>query len=609
MTSLISLPLFSILLGLSTADKHTAPITQNLTEAEVEYANIYWIYNATERIMPTAQGPSVIDSYPKLDYRFSLPSAERMAGITYVGHASRLRMVLERARHGETLRIGALGGSITSGHGVGGGEFTYLQYFMDWLNGAMPAHRRPPSSGGNDAVAAEAALRTGRALRAGGGVGGGWLERRRRRVLLRNKAAKHEFLNGAVPGTMSGYTSSCLTHHLIPGADLVFVEFAVNDSPLNTWADEGSPRRPLERLFRKLLNLPSRPAVVLVNMFAMGPSHGNYHHTAERDFMEFATYYSLPAVSLKAAVLPSAAVAGAAAVSLGAIFNGGLNHPGRGGHVVITELLITLCLDLLQLNTIQMGATLAARGAPGEGSSSATVAATDSGSSGGPLAMEKLAAVAARPLPHPIFPGNYGATQDTCYIEHQLQALTQPPVEGWEWTDEGRGKWGYVAMAPGKTLRLKVNTQVKPEGSDGALFEPIIVQISYLQSYRILGTAKLSCKSGCACEAMTLNAYDPRPVSVAITSDIKVTQHPECCLQLITGKAAKARAVNASTVRGFSSGWEGTTPTGSFAYKFKLIGLVVGEDPRATEGTVSFVRGNTADIFKKVQALRGASAG
>ncbi|GIL54227.1 hypothetical protein Vafri_9775 [Volvox africanus] len=607
MITLLSFPLFSILVGLSTADKHTGPIIQNLTEAEVEYANMYWIYNATERIMPTAQGPSVIDSYQKLDYRFLLPLAERMAGITYVGHASRLRMVLERARNRETLRIGALGGSITSGHGVGGGEFTYLQYFMDWLNGAMPPRRRPPSSGDDDAVAAEAALRAGRALQAGGGVDGGWLERRRRRVLLRNKAAKHEFLNGAVPGTMSGYTSSCLTHHLIPGADLIFVEFAVNDSPLNSWAPEGSPRKPLERLLRKLLNLPSQPAVVLVNMFAMGPSHGNYLYTAERDFMEFATYYSLPTVSLKAAVLPSAAVAGAEAVSLGAIFNGGLNHPGRGGHVVITELLITLCLDLLQLNTIRMAAAIAARGAPGEGSTSANVGAADSGSSGGPLTMEELAAVAARPLPRPIFPGNYGATQDTCYIEHQLQDLIQQPVQGWEWTDEGRDKWGYLAMAPGKRLRLKVNTQVKSVGSEGAS-EPIIVQISYLQSYRILGTAKLSCESGCTCTAVTLSAYDPRPVSVAITSDIKVTQHPECLLQLMTGKAAKARAVNASTVSGFSSGWEGASPTGSFAYKFKLIGIVVGEDPGATEGTVSFVRGNTADLFKQVQALRGALA-
>ncbi|GIL73988.1 hypothetical protein Vretimale_5073 [Volvox reticuliferus] len=351
-------------------------------------------------------------------------------------------------------------------------------------------------------------------------------------------------------------------------------------------------------------------------MFATGPSQGSYWNTAERDFMEFATYYSLPAVSLKAAVLPasSAAVGGAEAVSLGAIFNGGLNHPGRGGHVVIAELLITLCLDLLQLNTIRMAAATGATNTRGEGCSSASVAATDSDGSGGPMTMEELAAVAARPLPQPIFPGNYGATQATCYIGNQLQDLVQPPVEGWEWTDEGRDKWGYVATEPGKTLRLKVNTQVGPGSSDGASSPPIILQISYLQSYRIMSTAELRCESGCTCKAVILDAYDSRPVSIAITTDIKLTQHPECLMQLTTEKPtnaalAAARSVNISAISGFNSGWDGSKPTGGFAYKFKLIGIVVGEDPGATEGTVSFVRGNTADISKRVQALRGASGG
>lgn len=49
-------------------------------------------------------------------------------------------------------------------------------------------------------------------------------------------------------------------------------------------------------------------------------------------------------VSLKAAVLPSSVIGGVEEVSHGAIFNGGLNHPGYGGHVVAVELLITLCL-------------------------------------------------------------------------------------------------------------------------------------------------------------------------------------------------------------------------------------------------------------------------
>jgi hypothetical protein len=36
------------------------------------------------------------------------------------------------------------------------------------------------------------------------------------------------------------------------------------------------------------------------------------------------------------------------------------------------------------------------------------------------------------------------------------QTLAVPPVVGWNWTDEGRGKWGYVSVTKGETLRLKV---------------------------------------------------------------------------------------------------------------------------------------------------------
>ncbi len=51
---------------------------------------------------------------------------------------------------------------------------------------------------------------------------------------------------------------------------------------------------------------------------------------------------TLPQVSLEAAVVPSAAVNATPEVALGAVFNGGKHHPGRGGHVAVTELLITL---------------------------------------------------------------------------------------------------------------------------------------------------------------------------------------------------------------------------------------------------------------------------
>lgn len=41
-------------------------------------------------------------------------------------------------------------------------------------------------------------------------------------------------------------------------------------------------------------------------------------------------------------MLPAAAVNATPELALGAVFNGGKHHPGRGGHVVVTELLITL---------------------------------------------------------------------------------------------------------------------------------------------------------------------------------------------------------------------------------------------------------------------------
>ncbi len=50
--------------------------------------------------------------------------------------------------------------------------------------------------------------------------------------------------------------------------DIVFVEYAVNDNyrPSTDWDRED--RRAFERLLRKLLNLPQRPAVVMVQMYA-----------------------------------------------------------------------------------------------------------------------------------------------------------------------------------------------------------------------------------------------------------------------------------------------------------------------------------------------------
>ena len=75
--------------------------------------------------------------------------------------------------------------------------------------------------------------------------------------------------NGAVPCTTSAYFSACHDVHVPRDADVVILDFSVND-----WHNPSGPpflndvRGAFERLLRKLLNYPNRPAVVLMHAYA-----------------------------------------------------------------------------------------------------------------------------------------------------------------------------------------------------------------------------------------------------------------------------------------------------------------------------------------------------
>jgi hypothetical protein len=105
--------------------------------------------------------------------------------------------------------------------------------------------------------------------------------------------------NGAVAGTLSTFMSACVRNHLPEDVDLVLVEYAVNDLPGHLL--DSDQRMGFERLLRKVLNYPKRPAVVLVNTYQWFNVKGSYWGNVEADFSEYASYYGLPTVSLKAA--------------------------------------------------------------------------------------------------------------------------------------------------------------------------------------------------------------------------------------------------------------------------------------------------------------------
>ncbi|KAG2489898.1 hypothetical protein HYH03_011700 [Edaphochlamys debaryana] len=765
----------------------------NSTTVEGFYAGVYWSYNPDDRVVTDGGDGQRV---PGLDarYRFVLDLPERENGVTYRGTAARLRLLLERVRAGQAIRVGALGASITAGQGVGGHhELVYAGLFTRWLNavfppslplressalaslagGAAAAGAGPQGAGsqgaaGEDEPGGEAGRGEEEEGEQGGedgegeegGVEGGGESRRRqvrRRRLGSGQASgltnsksrsrigqasgptdpesrigrgltslaslgpleeagpregvvpsaaralsslpSHRFLNGAVAGTSSGYMSACFHHHLPPEVDLVLVEYSVNDPPYPS--QDMSRRRAFERLLRKALALPFRPAVVLVHMFGWRGGEAGYWETAERDLDQFASYYGLSSVSLRAAMLPSAAAAASAAAALNAsawaasawaaaagpgpggaragpafaaayrahlaaappsaaavlgaaLFAEDPVHPGRGGHVVVAELLATLCLDLLSANDRLLtdgGLGAAAALDPSSLSSTSNGAArprqqhaakpwwqfwgrrrrnrqrsllaaplattTESnaledegtGEGGGeegaaptargllsaelegegagegpglgtrPPLLAVLSSLASRPLPHPMLPGNYEAPQSTCYIEHLFPAIVQQPSEGWEWTHENRGKWGFVAQEPGKTLRIKLDTRLAGQRDDRARRAKIILGVAYLESYRRMGRARVSCESGCSCRAGEVDSLGERRVSLTNIRDFQVTQHAECVISITT--------LGPGSGSGSKSGSSGQSEAGS---KFKLMGIIVGEEPDAKRGAVNWLR-------------------
>ena len=69
--------------------------------------------------------------------------------------------------------------------------------------------------------------------------------------------------------------------------------------------------------------------------------------------------------------------------------------------------------------------------------------------------------------------------------------VTQPPGAGWAWTDEGRGKWGYVSSSPGSVLRLHLDSDLP--GWPGS---QVMLRLAYLASYEGHGRALVHCEAG-----------------------------------------------------------------------------------------------------------------
>ncbi|WVO17581.1 hypothetical protein L204_105278 [Cryptococcus depauperatus] len=186
--------------------------------------------------------------------------------LSYSGTNQRLQRVLAKLKRGERLTVGVVGGSVSKGFGIDR-EADYYPHtptnlnrlVFDRLNTLFPAPNgvKVGDSGRTENM--------------------------------------NSFINGAQGGVGTDYFSLCYGEHLPEDMDLVLIELAINDEVLLRNINS------YELMVRSLLDLPNKPAVMNLQVFALKfntvTNGGDMHQGV-------AQLYDLPTLSLRNALYP-----------------------------------------------------------------------------------------------------------------------------------------------------------------------------------------------------------------------------------------------------------------------------------------------------------------
>jgi lysophospholipase L1-like esterase len=180
---------------------------------------------------------------------------------------ARIYQVMAKARRGEEITLGYIGGSITKGYAASSDSKRWINLVTDWRKKTFPK-------------------------------------------------AKFNMINAGIGGTGSnigafGVKEDLLSHH----PDFVIVEFAVNDSLSNF------STQTMEGLVKQILQDPKSPGLM---MLCLREAKGK---TAQKFHIPVAQHYKIPLVSFADLIDAQAAKDG---VSINSIFSDGL-HPLDSG--------------------------------------------------------------------------------------------------------------------------------------------------------------------------------------------------------------------------------------------------------------------------------------
>ncbi|EIW71857.1 hypothetical protein TREMEDRAFT_38095 [Tremella mesenterica DSM 1558] len=243
----------------------------------------------------TSEGERLCEVYDKEGLR-----ASRL----FEGSGARMRKVLRKARDGEPIKVGILGGSVSACHGVHpspeypqgdpDGPGCYTSLLNQWFTDTFPN-------------------------------------------------SHHEFLNGAIGGMDSSYYAFCGTHHIADDTDLIVLEFDVNDQPDDIY------QAFFDQLLRVLSEFTSQPAVVILGAWAPQVAQDVGYADPQMIHLPIAHYYDIPYISMKRLMFNH--YLRFPASTSRAFYQQDILHPNARGHRILADLLIAyLESELCQLN-------------------------------------------------------------------------------------------------------------------------------------------------------------------------------------------------------------------------------------------------------------------
>ncbi len=170
---------------------------------------------------------------------------EKARGITNRGNLGRIKALMKRARAGERIVIGFIGGSITQGANSSAAKKCYAYRVFEWWCGTFPL-------------------------------------------------AELVYVNAGIGGTTSQFGVARVEEDLLKKEpDFVVIEFSVNDKSTEHFLET------YEGLVRKVYNFRTKPAVLLV--------HNVYYDTganAQIQHSKVGRHYDLPCISMQSSIYP-----------------------------------------------------------------------------------------------------------------------------------------------------------------------------------------------------------------------------------------------------------------------------------------------------------------